>query len=176
MEETRYQGEKIYLRVMTDEDTEDILRWRNAEHVRTRFIFQERLTRQMHEHWIQSKVRRKEVYQFIICDRLTNEGYGSVYLRDVVAGKEAEYGIFLGEEKALGRGIGTEAARLILRFAFEELGLLRVYLRVLQENEAAIASYHKAGFAEIIGRTEEVILQDIPKKVIFMEFVRNSIK
>jgi RimJ/RimL family protein N-acetyltransferase len=53
-------------------------------------------------------------------------------------------GIFRGDE--WGKGYGTEATRLVLRHAFESLGLRRVELRVLASNERAIRSYEKCGF------------------------------
>ena len=40
----------------------------------------------------------------------------------------------------------TEAARTILRFAFEELNLHRVELEVFDFNQRAIRAYEKAGF------------------------------
>lgn len=45
----RYEDEAIYLRLMTDEDTEDIIRWRNSDAVRKRFIYQAPFTKQSHE-------------------------------------------------------------------------------------------------------------------------------
>lgn len=44
------------------------------------------------------------------------------------------------------RGIGTEACRLVLHYAFEELKLHRVELKVLDYNERAIKCYRKCGF------------------------------
>jgi RimJ/RimL family protein N-acetyltransferase len=55
-------------------------------------------------------------------------------------------GIGIGERDYWGKGYGTEAMRLALRFAFEELNLNRVSLDVFQYNERAIHSYEKAGF------------------------------
>ena len=60
--------------------------------------------------------------------------------------EKAEYGIFIGEASARGRGVGSKVAELMLRYCFEEEGLHRVYLRALAGNEAAIRSYEKAGF------------------------------
>jgi RimJ/RimL family protein N-acetyltransferase len=48
----------------------------------------------------------------------------------------------------VGRGYGSDASRLALRYAFDELGLNRVELRAWAFNERAIAAYRKAGFVE----------------------------
>jgi RimJ/RimL family protein N-acetyltransferase len=47
-----------------------------------------------------------------------------------------------------GKGLGTEATRLLLGYAFGELGLHRVELRVLEYNAAGRRAYAKAGFTE----------------------------
>lgn len=58
----------------------------------------------------------------------------------------ARYAIGIFDPAALGRGLGTEATRLVLRYAFETLRLHRVGLRVLAFNRRAIACYEKCGF------------------------------
>jgi uncharacterized 2Fe-2S/4Fe-4S cluster protein (DUF4445 family) len=54
----------------------------------------------------------------------------------------------IGEESARGKGIGTSAAKLMIEYGFKELGLHRIYLRVLAGNEQAVRSYEKAGFVK----------------------------
>ncbi|RPI31725.1 MAG: N-acetyltransferase [Chloroflexota bacterium] len=55
-------------------------------------------------------------------------------------------GIGLGERDYWGKGYGTDAMRIILRYAFSELNLHRVSLNVFGYNPRAIHSYEKAGF------------------------------
>jgi len=59
---------------------------------------------------------------------------------------EGGIGIGIGEAAYRGRGYGTDAMRLILRYAFAELNLARVSLEALARNKRAIRSYEKAGF------------------------------
>ena len=54
--------------------------------------------------------------------------------------------ISLGERDHWGKGYGTDAMRVILRYGFEELNLHRVSLIVFEYNPRAIRSYEKAGF------------------------------
>ncbi len=139
----------IYLRPMTWEDTDLIVAWRNSDAVRKNFIYQELFTRQSHENWIRTMVETGKVAQMIICETATDNPLGSVYIRDIDRRhNKAEYGIFIGEPTARGRGIGTAAAKLMLRYCFEEEGLHRVYLRALADNGQAIRSYEKAGFVK----------------------------
>lgn len=145
----KYIDEKagIYLRLMTWDDTDNIIAWRNSDAVRKNFIYQELFTREGHEYWIKNKVETGDVVQMIICNISDDKPLGSVYIRDIDRkNNKAEYGIFIGEADARGRGIGTATAKLMLRYCFEEEKLHRVYLRALSGNEQAIGSYEKAGF------------------------------
>jgi RimJ/RimL family protein N-acetyltransferase len=56
-----------------------------------------------------------------------------------------ELSIWIGEGYRNG-GNGTEALRLALGYAFGELKLHKVYLRVLEYNARAIRTYEKCGF------------------------------
>lgn len=55
-------------------------------------------------------------------------------------------GIGLGEPEFWGKGYGSDAMNIILRFAFRELNLNRVNLNVFEYNPRAIRSYEKVGF------------------------------
>ena len=68
--------------------------------------------------------------------------------------RNAWIGIGLGEREYWGQGYGTDAMRVLLRFAFTELNLERVTLNVFAYNERAQRSYLKAGFT-IEGRQRE---------------------
>lgn len=67
--------------------------------------------------------------------------------------------IALGEREYWGKGYGTDAMRIILRYAFSELNLRRVGLIVFEYNLRAIHSYEKAGF-QFEGTVREMILRD----------------
>lgn len=72
--------------------------------------------------------------------------YGSISLKNIdTARKEAEYAITM-HPQAQGKGIAAVATREILRIAFEDLKLRRVYLNVLDENARANKFYQKFGF------------------------------
>ncbi len=68
----------------------------------------------------------------------------------------ADLSIIVGERKDRDRGLGTEAIRIILRYAFEDLGLNRVGLSVFEFNKAAISAYEKLGF-EREGRMQRAV-------------------
>ena len=61
--------------------------------------------------------------------------------------RNAEYAIAL-RKSAQGKGLGTKASQELLRIAFEDLKLNKVYLDVLSDNSNAIHLYQKLGFKE----------------------------
>lgn len=73
--------------------------------------------------------------------------------------RDAFVGIGLGERDFWGKGYGTEAMQLILRYAFTELNLHRVSLTVFEYNSRAIRSYEKAGFQHE-GRMRGALLRE----------------
>lgn len=69
------------------------------------------------------------------------------------------YHITIGEKDVWGHGYGTEATQLMLRHAFETLGLHRVALTVFEFNERAVRAYLRCGFV-VEGRAREAIWRD----------------
>jgi len=61
-------------------------------------------------------------------------------------GRRAQFRILIGEHDYFGRGFGTAAARLIVKYGFERINLETIYLGANEENVRAIRSYEKAGF------------------------------
>ena len=173
MNDYRDEAAGIYLRMMTRNDTDLIVAWRTSDAVRRNFIYQELFTRESHENWIRTKVETGQVVQMIICDIATDMPLGSVYIRDIDRQhSKAEYGIFIGEESARGRGVGSATAKLMLRYCFEEEKLHRIYLRVLAGNEAAIGSYENAGFVKEGCLKDDVCLNGEYRDVIWMAIVK----
>lgn len=144
----RIDGVQVYLRPITVEDTDVVLRWRNAPHVVENFIYREPITREEHLAWLEQKVFVGKVIQFIICDKETDQALGSAYLQNIEDKRKLEYGIFLGESIAFGRGIGSEVAKLIVDYAFGTLGAHKVFSRVLACNKASIGMLKKVGYKQ----------------------------
>ena len=62
--------------------------------------------------------------------------------------RKAQFAVGMFAPQVVGRGLGGETTRLVLRHAFGDLGLHRVGLRVLAFNAAAIGCYRSCGFVE----------------------------
>jgi RimJ/RimL family protein N-acetyltransferase len=62
-------------------------------------------------------------------------------------GREVELG-YIVHPAARGRGVATEALRLLTRWAFEELGALRAYLFIDTGNGASLKVAERAGYVQ----------------------------
>jgi len=143
----RLISERLILRPISYEDTDLILQWRNGYDVKRFFLHQNDISREEHLNWLENKVFKGYVSQFIICLRETETPIGSIYIRDIdYEKKQGEYGIYIGEIAEHGKGYGQEASRLLIGYAFDVLDLELLYLRVLSSNIRAISSYKKLGF------------------------------
>ena len=71
-------------------------------------------------------------------------------------GRDAFVGLGIGEREFWGKGYGTDVMKIILRYAFTEVNLQRVTLKVFEYNPRAIRSYEKTGFRHE-GRMRQVL-------------------
>jgi RimJ/RimL family protein N-acetyltransferase len=92
--------------------------------------------------------------------------------------RRAALAIGIEDPAGLGKGDGTEAIRLALRYMFST-GLHRISVRVMAANHRAIACYRKCGFS-VEGREREAAFvdgrwqDDIIMGVLEREFVGDS--
>jgi RimJ/RimL family protein N-acetyltransferase len=87
---------------------------------------------------------------------------------------DAFVGIGLGQKEDWGKGYGTDAMHIILRYAFTELNLRRVSLDVFEYNPRGVRSYEKAGFV-VEGRVRGAVLRDGRRwDVIYMGILREE--
>lgn len=117
------------------------------------------VTQQEHEAWYRSQVGNSNSVFFAV-EELPRQSYlGNVWLHNIHwVNRNAELRILLGAEGARGKGYGTRACQLLVRFAFEKLGLRKVYLYVSALNPGAERAFVKAGFSEEAVLREEFFL------------------
>lgn len=139
----------VVLRKLREEDAENMLEWMGNKDICMNFRFGEK---EMHMEDVLEFIR---LAQNIVAEgssihyAVTQDGgeyLGTVSLKNLnMDARHAEYAIVL-RKKAQGKGIALAATKEMLRLAFSEFGLERVYLNVLRENKKAICLYEKCGF------------------------------
>jgi RimJ/RimL family protein N-acetyltransferase len=154
------EGKLVRLRAIERSDIDAIMQWVSDEEV-TRFLGGEMLlgpmSRIAEEKWIEQAAAPSTATHLFVIEKLGDHRYlGSTDLHNINwVNRSAEVGIVIGDKPSWGKGYGTDAMRVLLRFAFDRLNLNRVSLRVFDYNPRAIASYEKCGF-----QREGVLRQD----------------
>jgi RimJ/RimL family protein N-acetyltransferase len=106
------------------------------------------VSREEHDAWFDDVRARPDIRIFGI--RLREDGrlVGSCQLHSIhPVHRSAELQIRIGADDARGRGVGTEAVRLLLAVGFDDLELHRIFLHVFETNEAARRLYERVGFS-----------------------------
>ena len=161
------EGKRVNLRRMQAADADDVVRWRSNPAILQELFADEPPTCNGHLRWLVEIEKRGDRHEFIIVERVTGRSIGTIGLSDIDRqNSRAEYGILIGEPDAHGKGYGREASELILRYAFAELELHRVYLHVFADNVAAIRLYERAGF-----RLEGTLRQHALKRGLFRDVI-----
>ena len=165
------KNENISLRLITPDDTDKIIAWRNNPEVCKNFIYQKPLTENTHLYWIESMINTGKAVQFIINNDELGD-IGSTYLRDINhEHHKAEYGIFIGNDIAVGKGYGTIACKMVCQYGFEVLHLHKIFLRVFENNNQAIRSYEKSGFIREGIFHDDVCIEGKYHNILFMSLI-----
>lgn len=136
---------RVTLRPLAGDDADDVVRWRNLPDVHAQLFSDRPPTREEHLRWFQSLDDRRREY--VIEDSVSATAIGTVGLSQIDRRhRKAEFGIVIGEPEYRGKGFAWAASQELLRLAFDELGLHRVYLRVFADNQRAIILYERLGF------------------------------
>jgi diamine N-acetyltransferase len=155
------EGERVALGPLRRDLAETYARWMNRLDVRGGLSNLGILDRASEEAWLEETMtangkQEPDRANFTIHDRRDGEPIGTSALFDLNHHHaRAKFGILLGRRR--GEGLGTEATRLTLDWAFNVLSLRNVMLEVLPWNEGAIRAYEKAGF-KLIGRRRDALL------------------
>jgi len=142
-------NEPVYLRALETSDLDRCFAWHNDrnlyEALGGSFHF---VSKQAVRSWIERKSAYMEnEINLAICVAATDEHIGNIYLREVDwIVRRARLEVFVGIPVQRSKGYGQSAIRQLLSYAFNDLGLRKVYLDVLTENHGAIHIYEKLGF------------------------------
>lgn len=137
----------VQLRRPEPDDVDDLLAVKN-DRVAARQLggFNEGYSRSDIEQWIADTTARENDVIWVISESEGRcIGHVGLYKIDQRI-RSAEFGILIGSAAHRGKGIGKRVTERVLRYAFEELGLNRVQLTVLDTNYRAIRLYESLGF------------------------------
>ena len=140
-------GDKVYLRALERSDAPVVLPWFNDSDI-LRFTRRYRpMNAQAEERYIEQVTQSEENVVLLVVRREDDRPIGVTSFHQMnVKNRNAVWGIIVGDKTSWGRGYGTEATALMMRYGFETLNLHRVTLHVFADNPRAIHVYEKLGF------------------------------
>ncbi|WP_054028335.1 GNAT family N-acetyltransferase [Bacillus sp. FJAT-28004] len=142
------EGHSILLRPARESDIEAYFAFIQDTEMNLLTGSQKAFTRDQIVAWISKiSVRDEERFDSIIILKETDELLGEVVLNEIDAtNRSANIRIGIQGAQHRGKGYGTEAMILMLRYGFEKLNLHRIHLGVYAFNPRAIHVYEKIGF------------------------------
>jgi diamine N-acetyltransferase len=146
-----YYGEKIRLRAIERDDLPRYVVWFADAAVSANLASQMPMSLVQEERWYEENLKLPLEQQALAVDLRTGRrkwehiGGTGFHLIDK-RNRLAECGLFIGERRHWGKGLGRDTLLTLLRYGFETLNLNRVQLRVMGFNERAIHLYEKIGF------------------------------
>ena len=170
----KLEGEKVYLSPINQDDYETYVKWLNNPNITQFLDCNDSLITLSNEKDILLKIGNEE-FCFAIIKKEDDTLLGNVGVTkiDYKNGK-AELGIFIGDEENLSKGYGSEAIKLIINFAFNEIRLHSVMLTVFSNNPRAIKAYTKCGFKEFGRRHEAIYHNGEYLDLIYMEIINEN--
>ena len=152
--------EQVTLRPLALTDLHRVFKWHNDPELYTTLAGHFRNVKlDTEKEWLFKRIDAKDELNLAICLAGSDEHIGNIYLRNIEwVDRNAELHIFIAAPEHRGKGYGAAAVKQLLKRAFGDLGLVRVYLHVLASNGAAVATYEKCGFV-VEGRLRRHVLK-----------------
>ncbi len=136
------------IRSFRPDDLAALVRYANNRNVwiqlRDRFPFP--YTAEHASAWLDRVATEEPAVNFAIASPAELIGGIGVELQEDIHRRSAEIGYWLGEPY-WGQGIATRAVAAFTRWAFVELGLIRIFATVFESNPASARVLEKAGYA-----------------------------
>lgn len=150
------RGQRVGLGPLNASMIPDLLRWINDfETIRTLGMDARPMTRGDEEEWFKRATASTDTVIFAILDLEDTRAVGTVNLFKIDHRHHTcEVGIAILDPTRRGKGLGTEAVKLITDYAIHALGMHNVHLATYEYNYAGQRAYRKAGFKEY-GRRRE---------------------
>jgi RimJ/RimL family protein N-acetyltransferase len=142
------EGELVRLRAPEPEDRARVHRWVNDPDV-VRYLSMRYPSALADEVWLSDGPAGSFAGVRLAIETKEGVHIGAINLHRVnPEDRKAGLGIIIGEKAYWSNGYGADAVRTMVRFAFDEMNLNRVWLRVRADHEAGISCYRTCGFVE----------------------------
>ncbi len=146
---TMIKGKQLTLRPHERDDLPRYVTWLNDPEVNHHLIQYASLNLDAETDWYEQQRKDPTQLNLAIVLNKSAKHIGNVSLSSINSkDQSAELGILIGEKSHWGQGHGRESIQLLVNFAFTELNLHRIYLRVDASHTAGIKCYTHCGFVQ----------------------------
>ena len=171
------EGTLVNLRAPEMDDLDRNTGWINDREVTRYLSMRYEIARAAEEAWLRDLCSKPTAYDRVFFAVETKDGrhIGNTNLFNAQPEeRKCELGIMIGDKSCWSKGHGTDALRVLLRFAFDEMNMNRVQLHVFAFNERAQVAYRKAGFVEEGRRREAIYTEGAYHDTIVMSALRDE--
>lgn len=163
-----FNNSLVTLRAFKEDDIVKKVEWVNNPENNTYLHYDIPINSEKTRIWFQNKNNTNRIDLVI---EYGKKAVGLIGLLNIdFSNEKAEFYISMGETAYKRKGIATQACNLLLDFAFERLGLHKVYLTTDGENYIAHSLFEKVGFIR-----EGVFLDDLIHKGKYINRIRYGI-
>lgn len=145
---------RIYLRPITLEDGASIVKWRNTNKVLNHSFDKTKVTLESNELFFNDFVKTGKYKQFIV-ERIDEDfgvssyPIGTVYLKDIDdSNHRCELCVFTSDDLEWNNESQSIAIKILLKKAFSEYGIHKVYTHVYASNEDEVLLMKRSGFVQ----------------------------
>lgn len=139
---------RIYLRALEPEDYLISASWRNDPEIQNMvgghkyFVSSEK-----EKEWVKNAINDRDRIVCAICLVENDKYIGNIMLQDIDwINRTGHVPVLIGDKSEWNKGYATEARMLMLKFAFEERGLQRIWAEVIENNKGSLKMHEKCGY------------------------------
>ena len=132
-------GEHVILRALEREDIERCYRWMNDPNIVRTLKTRYPIAFQTEQEWLERAMHASHNERHFAIERKDDRAHiGNASLHDIDwVSRNAWFGLFIGEPTAWNRGFGSDAIATMVRFAFDDMNLIKLRINVFDYNDRA---------------------------------------
>lgn len=141
---------RVYLRPLRVEDYKTLVVWHNDPDIQNMvgghkyFVSEER-----EKKWIENVINSDDRLVLAVCLVENDKHIGNIMLQEIDwINRSAHVPVLIGDKTEWNKGYATEARMQMLKFAFEERGIERVWAVVVEDNIGSIRMLEKCGYVK----------------------------
>jgi RimJ/RimL family protein N-acetyltransferase len=141
------KGSKTLVRGLEKSDIPKLVLWRNDKELQDMLIgWHFPVTAEQELSWFEKTWSDQSNRRFAI-EADSGDYIGNIGLYDIDwINRQCGFGLFIGDSRYKGGGYASDAGRALIRFAFNDLGINRIWVEVLLTNEPSKRYFERLGF------------------------------